>query len=169
MTTAQEDHINRFKARCLTQERNLFGRLQAAALASRSQAQRLLRSAGNLSITEWRVLWDLAEAGPLTVTEMASIQRTDHALISRTIPAMMKKGYVTTTTGTRDRRTSLVALTPAGRAVFDKASATMSQRRAALANSFSEADLDTFLGLIDRFEAFVEDPDWPTLVAESAG
>lgn len=114
---------------------------------------------GDLSITEWRILWDLAEAGPLTVTEMASIQRTDHALISRTIPAMMTKGYVTTSTGTTDRRTSLVALTPAGRSVFDKTSTTMSQRRAALANVFSDADLDTFLGLIDRFEQFVEDPE----------
>lgn len=90
---------------------------------------------------------------------MASIQRTDHALISRTIPAMMTKGYVTTSTGTTDRRTSLVALTPAGRSVFDKTSTTMSQRRAALANVFSDADLDTFLGLIDRFEQFVEDPE----------
>ena len=158
MTTAQIDRTDRYKARLLTQERNLFGRLQAAALASRTQAKRLLRSAGNLSITEWRVLWDLAEAGPLTVTEMASIQRTDHALISRTIPTMMKKGYVTNTPGTRDRRTSLVALTPAGRSVFEQTSSTMSQRRSALATEFSKADLDTFLALIDRFERFVEDP-----------
>ena len=157
MTKARNDRPDRYNARRLTQERNLFGRLQAAALASRTQAKRLLRSVGNLSITEWRVLWDLAEAGPLTVTEMASIQRTDHALISRTIPAMIEKGYVAATTGMRDRRTSLVALTPAGRSVFEETSVIMSQRRAALSNAFSEADLDTFLGLIDRFEQFVEE------------
>ena len=159
MTTAQNDHVDYYKARRLTQERNLFGRLQAAALASRTQAKRLLRSAGNLSITEWRVLWDLAEAGPLTVTEIASIQRTDHALISRTIPAMIEKGYVATTTGSQDRRTSVVALTAAGRFVFEETSVIMSQRRAALSNAFSEADLDVFLSLIDRFEKFVEDPE----------
>ncbi|WP_299774850.1 MarR family transcriptional regulator [uncultured Tateyamaria sp.] len=158
MTTTQNDRVDRYKARCLTQERNLFGRLQAAALASRTQAKRLLKSKGDLSITEWRVLWDLAEAGPLTVTEMASIQRTDHALISRTIPAMIEKGYVATKTGTTDRRTSLVALTAAGRSVFEGTSVIMSQRRAALSTAFSEADLDVFLGLIDRFEQFVEDP-----------
>ncbi len=158
MTTAQNECVDRYKARCLMQERNLFGRLQAAALASRTQAKRLLRSIGDLSITEWRVLWDLAEAGPLTVTEMASIQRTDHALISRTIPAMIEKGYVATTTGQTDRRTSLVALTPAGQSIFDETSVIMSRRRAALSDVFSEADLDAFLGLIDRFEQFVEDP-----------
>ena len=158
MTAAQNDTVDCYSARRLAQERNLFGRLQAAALASRTQAKRLLRSAGNLSITEWRVLWDLAEAGPLTVTEMASIQRTDHALISRTIPAMLEKGYVATTTGARDRRTSLVTMTPAGQAVFEETSVIMSQRRAALSTAFSEADLDLFLGLIDRFEQFVEAP-----------
>ena len=158
MTIVQNDRVDRYKARQLAQERNLFGRLQAAALASRTQAKRLLKSKGNLSITEWRILWDLAEAGPLTVTEMATIQRTDHALISRTIPAMIEKGYVATTTGTKDRRTSLIALTTAGRRVFEATSVIMSQRRAALSNAFSEADLDVFLGLIDRFEDFVEDP-----------
>jgi len=169
MTTAQNDRVDRYKARCLIQERNLFGRLQAAALASQMQAKRLLKSAGNLSITEWRVLWDLAEAGPLTVTEMASIQKTDHALISRTIPAMIEKGYVATTTGTKDRRTSLVSLTTNGRTVYEETSVTMSKRRAALSSAFSEADLDTFLGLIDRFERFVEDPVSLSPVAEGTG
>ena len=158
MTISQQDRIDRFQARQAAQERNLFGRISAAALSSRSQAKRLLRSVGTLSITEWRVLWDLAEAGPLTVTEMATIQRTDHALISRNIPAMIEKGYVTTTAGTDDRRTSLVALTPAGQSVFEDTSTTMTQRRTALANAFSEAELDIFLGLIDRFERTVADP-----------
>lgn len=158
MTTAQNDRIERYATRQLAQERNLFGRLQAAALASRTQAKRLLKSKGSLSITEWRVLWDLAEAGPLTVTEMAAIQRTDHALISRTIPAMIDKGYVATTSGVKDRRTSLIALTTTGRTVFEETSVIMSQRRAALSNAFSEADLDVFLGLINRFEDFLEDP-----------
>lgn len=162
MTTTKKKHADRFRARRLTQDRNLFGRLQAAALASRTQAQRVLKSAGDLSITEWRILWDLAEAGPLTVTEMALIQRTDHALISRNIPVMIKKGYVTTTTGKNDRRTSLVMLTKEGRTAFQETSTTMSQRRKALSSVFSEADLDIFLGLLDRFEKFVEDPTLPT-------
>lgn len=159
MTLARNDRTERYTARRLVQERNLFGRLQAAALASRTQAKRLLSSVGTLSITEWRILWDLAEAGPLTVTEMATIQRTDHALISRTIPVMIEKGYVASTTGKTDRRTSMVALTPAGRSIFEETSVIMSRRRAALSSAFSETDLDVFLGLIDRFEQLVEDPN----------
>ncbi len=169
MTTEHDDRMDRFRARQRAQERNLFGRIAAAALASRTQAKRLLKSVGNLSITEWRILWDLAEAGPLTVTEMASIQRTDHALISRTIPTMLEKGYVTAATGARDRRVSLVTLTPAGQSVFDETSTIMSQRREAVANAFSEVELDRFLALIDRFEQFVEDPVLSTLDIEGTG
>lgn len=163
MLSTLEDRKDRYRARRLAQERNLFGRLQTAALSSRKQAQQLLKAAGVLSITEWRVLWDLAEAGPLSVTQMATIQHADHALISRTIPAMISKGYVETSTEEDDRRKSLVTLTDAGRAVFEKASVTMSKRRAALAQEFSEDEMDTFLQLIHRFEQFVKEPITPTL------
>lgn len=156
MTASQQDRMDRFRARQIAEERNLFGRISGAAQSSRSQAKRFLRTVGSLSITEWRVLWDLAEAGPLTVTEMSTIQRTDHALISRTIPAMIKKGYVVTATGEQDRRTSLVAITPSGKSVFEETSATMAYRRTALREAFTDAELDTFLALIERFEGVVE-------------
>ena len=156
MSKSQQNRTDRVKARQLEQSRNLFSRMSAAALASRAQAQRMLRTAGDLSITEWRVLWDLASAGPLTVTEMAAIQKTDHAIVSRSIPQMVKQGYVTTETSMEDRRQSLIALTAAGRQVFEAASQVMAARREALAQSFSEADLNTFLALIDRFEQFTE-------------
>ncbi|PTX54635.1 DNA-binding MarR family transcriptional regulator [Litoreibacter ponti] len=158
MTKQPRTNLDRVNARQLEQNRNLFGRLSAASLASRVQAQRMLKSAGELSITEWRVLWDLAEAGPLTVTEMAAIQRTDHALISRAVPGMVRKGYVTTSISEADRRQSLIALTGYGHQVFERTSLVMSARRAALSRTFSEKELNTFIELIDRFEAFVEAP-----------
>ncbi|MEY1554956.1 MarR family winged helix-turn-helix transcriptional regulator [Yoonia sp. R2331] len=168
MTNRIKTRPDKVKDRQLEQNRNLFGRLAAASQASRVQAQRMLKSAGELSITEWRVLWDLAEAGPLTVTEMAAIQRTDHALISRAIPVMVSKGYVTTSISQTDRRQSLVELTGHGREVFKQTSVVMSARRAALSRTFSEEELDTFIGLIDRFEACVEAPLPESLGAEAA-
>lgn len=158
MTSQIRTKPDKVKARQLEQNRNLFSRLTAASLASRVQAQRMLKSAGELSITEWRVLWDLAEAGPLTVTEMAAIQRTDHALVSRAIPRMVRKGYVTTSISETDRRQSMIALTDFGHEVFEQTSVVMSARRAALSRTFSEDEVDTFIKLIDRFEAFVEAP-----------
>lgn len=158
MTPQIRTKSDKIKARKLEQNRNLFGRLSAAFFASRVQAQRMLKSAGELSITEWRVLWDVAEAGPLTVTEMAAIQRTDHALISRAIPGMVRKGYVTTSISETDRRQSMIALTDFGHGVFAQTSVVMSARRAALSGAFSEDELDTFIELIDRFEDFVAAP-----------
>ena len=158
MTMHLSDRSSPAKVRELEQNRNLFGRISAAYLSSRMQAQRMLKSAGDLSITEWRVLWDLAEAGPLTVTEIANIQRTDHALISRAIPAMKRSGYITTSVSKTDRRQSLIALTPVGREAFEQTSTVMSARRAALANVFSQEELNTFLSFIDRFETFVNSP-----------
>lgn len=148
----------RVAARQASQDVNLFGRLSAATIASRSQAQRLLLSAGGLSITQWRILWDLNEAGPLSVQDIASIQRTDHSLISRALPAMREKGYVVTAPNVDDKRQSLVAMAPLGARAFDAASPTMQNRRATLSHAFTEAEIAMFLHLINRFEATLEQP-----------
>ncbi len=148
----------RLALRKATQDENLFGRLQAAATASRSQAQRLLSSAGGLSITQWRILWDLEEAGPLTVQDMATIQRTDHSLVSRALSVMRDKGYVETVTNPEDKRQSLIRMTAAGAHAFANAAPTMKERRESLADIFEPNEIATFLSLISRFETHLNQP-----------
>ena len=148
----------RVAARKASQDKNLFGRLSAAAIASRSQAQRLLLSTGGLSITQWRILWDLHEAGPLSVQDIASIQGTDHSLISRALPVMREKGYVTATPNSGDKRQSLVEMTPEGRKAYTTSAPIMQARRARLAQTFAPEELATLLSYLDRFEAFLDDP-----------
>ncbi|WP_224816390.1 MarR family winged helix-turn-helix transcriptional regulator [Hasllibacter sp. MH4015] len=149
------ERVARRKAR---QDANLFSRLSAAAIASRGQAQRLLKASAALSITEWRVLWDLSEAGPLSIQDLASIQRTDHSLISRTLPKMSDKGWVKAIRNSDDKRQSLIELTDAGARAFAAAAPTMKRRRDVLAQAFSPEDLQTLLRLLDRFERVVADP-----------
>lgn len=158
MSEAPKSRAARAAARKADQDKNLFGRLLAAATASRGQAQRLLQASAALSITEWRILWDLAVAGPLTVQDMASIQRTDHSLISRALPAMRDKGYVTTARNDGDKRQSLVKLTETGKRAFAKASPIMKQRRETLNAAFPDADMDAFLALLTRFESYLHEP-----------
>lgn len=146
----------RVAARKASQDGNLFSRLPAAAVASRGQAQRLLLTSARMSIIEWRILWDLVEAGPLSVQDMASIQRTDHSLISRALPAMREKGYIKTARNAEDKRQSLVELTEAGQSAFEVVAPVMKRRREGLAKAFSAAELETLLMLLGRFEAFVE-------------
>ncbi|MEL6585510.1 MAG: MarR family transcriptional regulator [Pseudomonadota bacterium] len=158
MTTRVDARAMRVAARKASQDGNLFGRLSASAIASRGQAQRLLTAGPGLSITEWRILWDLAEAGPLSIQDMATIQRTDHSLISRALPAMRQKGIVETTRNTEDKRQSLVMLTAQGRAVYDSAAPIMQLRRDTLAQTFTPQEMRSLLGLLDRFDAFLTQP-----------
>ncbi len=159
MDQKSKSRAQRLAARKATQDANLFGRLQAAATASRTQAQRLLLSAGGLSITQWRILWDLHEAGPLSVQDMASIQRTDHSLVSRALPAMRDKGYVETVPNPDDKRQSLVNMTAAGAQAYANAAPIMQMRRDGLGESFDQDEIATFLRLIDRYEAHLNQPN----------
>lgn len=158
MTDTSAARAARAAARRADQDTNLFSRLVATATASRGQAKRLLHASAGLSITEWRILWDLAVAGPLSVQDMASIQRTDHSLISRALPVMRDKGYIKTARAADDKRQSLVDLTEAGRHVFAMAAPTMKRRRESLNAAFDDAEMHLFLNLLARFEALLDHP-----------
>lgn len=139
-------------------EQNLFSRLPSVYAAARVQAQRLLQVAGDLSIVEWRVLWDLAEAGPMTIGEMAELQGVDHSQLSRALPKIRQKGYVTMRQDDRDGRQILVELTPAGLAEFRKADPIMKRRREMLKSTFTEDELKQFINMLDRFEVLCHEP-----------
>lgn len=146
------------RARMEREGLNIFARLPAVYAASRTQSRNFLDIAGGLSVVEWRTLWDLAEAGPLTIGDLAAIQRADHSLLSRALPDMRKKGYVTMHKDTRDGRQTVVALTESGRAAYDRAAPVMAQRRAALRDVFSQEEIRAFAGFLDRLEEFLRIP-----------
>ncbi len=148
----------RIRARRMRESQNLFSRLPATYAASRTQGQRFLQHAGGLSIVEWRVLWNLTEAGPMSIRDMAEIQRTDHSLLSRALPEMRRKGFVTMERDPEDGRQMIVAIAPAGRAAYDFAAPIMQKRRDALRGAFSAEELATFVALLDRFEDFLRIP-----------
>ena len=133
---------------------NLFSRVSATYAASRSQAQRLLKAGGGLSIVEWRILWDVLEAGPITVRELADLQKSDHSLISRILPKMVKSGLITLTRDTKDGRQTLVDLTQQGITADKKAAPVMAKRRAALLKHFSKEEIDQWVAYLDRFDHF---------------
>lgn len=158
MPTVKERDPDRVAARRAHEEFNVFSRLPAVYAASRTQGQQLLQIGGGLSIVEWRTLWDLHEVGPMTIRDLASIQRTDHSLLSRALPEMRRKGYVTMTRGQEDGRQTIVALTEAGHKAYDRAAPVMSRRRAALREVFTENEIAEFVGYLDRLETFLRMP-----------
>lgn len=153
MTKPDPDR-KRLEVRRRRETANLFSRVSATYAASRSQAQRLLKAGGGLSIVEWRILWDVLEAGPITVRELADLQKSDHSLISRILPKMVKSGLITLTRDTKDGRQTLVDLTQQGIAAYEKAAPVMAKRRAALLKHFSKEEIDQWVAYLDRFDHF---------------
>lgn len=168
MTEHPKVDAEQIRARMEREGFNVFARLPAVYAASRMQSRNFLEIAGGLSVVEWRTLWDLAEAGPLTIRDLAAIQRADHSLLSRALPEMRKKGYVTMYKDTRDGRQTVVTLTDAGRAAYNRAAPVMAQRRAALREVFSQDEIRAFAGFFDRLEEFLRIPAAEILASQTA-
>jgi DNA-binding MarR family transcriptional regulator len=158
MGTVKERDVERIKARQARESFNIFSRLPAIYAASRTQGQHLLQIGGGLSVVEWRTLWDLHEVGPMTIRDLASTQRSDHSLLSRALPEIRRKGYVTMRRSEEDGRQTIVALTGAGRAAYERAAPIMKRRRAALREIFSEQELAQFVEYLDRLDVFLRTP-----------
>jgi len=156
MNQDSSDSAANLRRRQLFEAQNLFSRLPATYAASRKQGQKILRKAAGLSIVEWRVLWDLSETGPVTIRDLADIQRTDHSLLSRALPEMRRKGYVTMRKDTDDGRQTIVELTDTGRAAYDRAAPSMKKRRDALSELFSTEELAQFVDFLDRLDEFYQ-------------
>ncbi|MEM7523144.1 MAG: MarR family transcriptional regulator [Pseudomonadota bacterium] len=158
MTPERDRQVERIRRRRMRQEQNLFSRMPAAYAASRQQGQNLLQQAAGLSIVEWRVLWDLSEAGAMTIRDLAEIQRTDHSQLSRALPAMRKKGLVSVRRDASDGRQTLVEIAPAGQRAYEKAAPVMQRRRNALRATFSDEEIAGFIGMLDRLDEFWRQP-----------
>lgn len=155
MKNTQNDKLDRIERRIRHENGNLFARLTPIYAASRSQTERFLKCGGGLSTIEWRVLWDLHEVGPMSIRELAKIQRTDHSKLSRALPAMRAKGFVLIERDKNDGRQTMVSMADAGLAAYNLAAPVMKRRRAAARKEFSEQELEAFVGYLDRFESFL--------------
>lgn len=72
----------------------------------------------SFSLTEVRVLFELANRDHPTASEIADALGLDRGYLSRTLRSFQKRGLVTTKAGPGDRRRALLRLTPAGRRAF---------------------------------------------------
>ncbi|SIN75754.1 MarR family winged helix-turn-helix transcriptional regulator [Vannielia litorea] len=158
MTDPAKIDPERIRERRSHEDLNVFSRLPAVYAASRRQGQQFLQFGGGISIMEWRVLWDLCEAGPMTIRDLATIQRADHSLLSRALPEMKRKGFVTMHRAQRDKRQTIVEATTEGRAAYELAAPVMARRRAALREALTEEETRRFIDLLDRVEMFLNTP-----------
>ena len=86
------------------------------------RTNRRLRQEGGagLSPTLSAALGTIGRHGPLTPSELADRERVQRPTATRLLARLEAPGYVTRTPDPEDGRSSLVALTPAGRALLEQ-------------------------------------------------
>lgn len=73
------------------------------------------------------ILQHLADAGPLSVTEAARHMQRSQAAMSELLQRLVRRGLLARLPDERDRRRTLVWLTPAGQGVLDDARRVLSE------------------------------------------
>lgn len=73
-----------------------------------------------VAAAEWRALAVLGRSGPMTFSELHERAAMDKVRVSRTITALMGKGYISRGVDPFDRRRITLALTAAGQAVYNE-------------------------------------------------
>ena len=123
----------------------IFGRSLPMSLlrARETVVQRfrpMLRRHG-LNDQQWRVLRVLAERTEVTATDLAAEAAVLSPSLSRILPVLEARGLLRRKTGTTDQRHSLIALAPAGRALFEQVAEDFELIYAQMAQDFGPARL----------------------------
>jgi DNA-binding MarR family transcriptional regulator len=100
-------------------DQELAGRLRHAIARS---ARRLRQEAGTgLSPSLTAALATIDRHGPLTPSELAARERVQRPTITRVVYRLEEAGLVTRAADPADRRSALISVAPAGRALLDAA------------------------------------------------
>lgn len=113
-----------------------------------------------LSVWQWRVLAVLAEAGPLTATQICDRTAMDKATVSRTVRALTEASLVTRRALVRDGRSSLLTLTERGQDIYARIVPRAREMETRLTAGLSAADQQQLSDLLTRL-ARAASPDRP--------
>lgn len=109
-TEEQALHLERF----LPYRLNVVGTLGGRALG------RIYGEHFGIGIPEWRVVAQLGEFGKLTSRDIGELAQMHKTKVSRAVGELEKRGLVSRAENRQDRRVSFVALTPAGKRIYDQ-------------------------------------------------
>ncbi len=135
-------------------DKDSVGRLQFAL----ARSSRLLRetATGGLTPTQLAVLGVLLREGPRQLTELAAAERINPTLLSRVVGRLEDDGLVTRSAQEQDRRSYLVSITDAGRALAED---LRHERCLALAERLARLDpaaAETLFAALPALEALAD-------------
>jgi DNA-binding MarR family transcriptional regulator len=124
--------------------------VQALSHAERAVVRRLqpALAAEGCSVAQWRVLLLLADGAGHPMSEVAEYALVPAPSLTRLVDRMTTDGLVHRRADDRDRRRTLVHLSPRGRAVHGRIDARLQHERAALLAQGDEAEAQALLELL---------------------
>lgn len=108
-----------------------------------------------LSLTEARVLFELASRDNATATDLGSELSLDAGYLSRILEAFVRRGYLKKQAG-NDRRQRHLSLTAAGKRAFASIDAKSHREAAAMLAKLSESDQSRLIAAMKSIENILE-------------
>ena len=136
----------------LALDRFLPYRLSVASNRVSDRIASAYRAMFGLSIPEWRLVAVAAEAGSLTPAALGERTAMDKVTVSRAAQALVARGLLARQAHASDRRSHLLALTPAGEALYARVAPEALRLEATLLAGFTRDEAATLAALLRRLE-----------------
>ncbi|HTM77358.1 MAG TPA: MarR family transcriptional regulator [Devosia sp.] len=92
--------------------------LNQAAERTGVDFQAVYQDAFGLSRTQWRIMANIGQSGPMTASEICKRTLTEKSRVSRSIVGLAERGLLRRERSLDDRRAEILAFTPQGTAMF---------------------------------------------------
>lgn len=107
----------------------------------------------DLNIPEWRVIAVVAENDGVTQQGICTATRMDKVTVSRAAIALVDRGLIARAPNSADRRSRLLALTKAGRALYADIAPKALEFEQRIFASFPPEEIDRFMDMLRAIEA----------------
>lgn len=127
-------------------------RLNRLAEAVSREFARTYKSRFDLSRSEWRVLAGLGQYGTMTAKALGAQSAMHKTKVSRAVAELERRRWLTRTPDAADRRMEHLALSKAGRRIFDELAPIAAAYNKHLLAVITADQVDAFCGALHRLE-----------------
>lgn len=106
-----------------------------------------------LTIPEWRLIAVIAEGEGTTQAAIGARTRMDKVTVSRAAIALVERGLLARTANTSDRRSHLLTLTDAGRALHAAIAPKALELEQRIFSRFTADEVERFVAMLRRIDA----------------
>lgn len=128
-------------------------RLNVLAGLTSSVLAQLYAERFGLSIPAWRVIVTLGQHGQRTARDMAPLGVMHKSTVSRAVSSLEERKLIVRRPNLNDRREELLALTPAGRAIYEAVAPQALAVEERLLSALTPQEQSTFSALVDKLTA----------------